>query len=86
MADLLKLNQQTVRNWIDAGELPAVRVGSRRVRIKRSDLGRFIERSSPAQDKPGGADAEAFWSGSSPGPAARAIRNFGSSSTQRQPA
>ncbi|MGZ6663092.1 MAG: helix-turn-helix domain-containing protein, partial [Solirubrobacteraceae bacterium] len=41
--DLQKLNQQTVRNWIDQGSLPAVRVGRRRVRIKRSDLDQFIE-------------------------------------------
>ena len=33
VAELLKLNQQTVRNWIDQGSLPAVRVG-RRVRIR----------------------------------------------------
>jgi len=42
VAELLRLNQQTVRNWIDAGTLPAVRVG-RRVRIKRSDLNRIVE-------------------------------------------
>ncbi len=42
VAEMLKLNQQTVRNWIDAGSLPAIRVG-RRVRIKRSDLDRIIE-------------------------------------------
>jgi excisionase family DNA binding protein len=34
VAELLRLNQQTVRNWIDRGELPAVRVGERRVRIR----------------------------------------------------
>src|SRR5450755_2967659 len=43
IAELLKLNPQTVRNWIDRGELSAVRVGSRRVRVKQSDLDRFIE-------------------------------------------
>jgi excisionase family DNA binding protein len=37
VAALLKLNEQTVRNWIDSGRLSALRVG-RRVRIKRSDL------------------------------------------------
>lgn len=37
VAELLQLNQQTVRNWIDAGTLPAVRAG-RRVRVRRSDL------------------------------------------------
>ena len=41
VATILKLNQQTVRNWIDAGTLPAVRIG-RRVRIKRSDFDRVV--------------------------------------------
>jgi excisionase family DNA binding protein len=51
VAELLKLNQQTVRNWIDRGELPAVRVGQRRVRVKRSDLDDFIEKGSVSQDR-----------------------------------
>jgi excisionase family DNA binding protein len=42
VATILKLNQQTVRNWIDGGKLPAIHVG-RRVRIKRSDFERLIE-------------------------------------------
>lgn len=42
VAALLKLNQQTVRNWIDEGRLSALHVG-RRVRIKRSDFQRFLE-------------------------------------------
>ena len=37
VASLLKINEQTVRNWIDRGELAAVRAG-RRVRIRRSAL------------------------------------------------
>jgi len=37
VAAILKLNQQTVRNWITDGKLPAVRVGERRVRIRRTD-------------------------------------------------
>jgi len=45
VAEILKLNQQTVRNWIDRGELPAFRLG-RRVRIRRSDLDRFVEAGS----------------------------------------
>ena len=44
VAETLKLNQQTVRNWIDQGSLPALRVG-RRVRIKRSDFERILEES-----------------------------------------
>ena len=49
---LLKLNQQTVRNMIDRGELRAVRVGKRRVRIRRSDLDRFIEAGDTARREP----------------------------------
>ena len=41
VAELLQLNQQTVRNWIDAGKLPAVRAG-RRVRVRRTDLEQLI--------------------------------------------
>jgi excisionase family DNA binding protein len=48
IADLLKLNEQTVRNWIDRGELPAIRVGARRVRVRQADLEAFIAESSAA--------------------------------------
>jgi excisionase family DNA binding protein len=41
VAELLKFNPQTIRNWIDQGSLPAVRVG-RGVRIKQSDLDRIL--------------------------------------------
>ncbi len=66
VAETLKLNQQTVRNWIDQGSLPAIRVG-RRVRIRRSDFDRLLEQgyttaSEPAEDSsaPNAAD---FWGG-----------------------
>src|ERR1700759_2930859 len=42
VAEMLKLTQQTVRNWIDQGSLPALRVG-RRVRIRRSDFDHLLE-------------------------------------------
>jgi len=64
VAELLKLNQQTVRNWIDQGRLPALRVG-RRVRIKRSDFERVIEQSATAgmaTTEPGPSAAD-FWGG-----------------------
>jgi excisionase family DNA binding protein len=66
VAEMLKLNQQTVRNWIDQGSLPALRVG-RRVRIKRSDLERvladgYTARADSAADE-GGPSAEDFWGG-----------------------
>jgi len=66
VAEMLKLNQQTVRNWIDQGSLPALRVG-RRVRIRRSDLERLLRdgstapTGSSAQDA--GPSAEDFWGG-----------------------
>lgn len=66
VAEMLRLNQQTVRNWIDAGTLPAIRVG-RRVRIKRSDLNRILEsgyRGTPPAASPiEGPSATDFWSG-----------------------
>ena len=46
VAKWLKVNPQTVRNWLDRGELQGVRLGSRRVRIRQSDLDRFIVDSS----------------------------------------
>jgi excisionase family DNA binding protein len=49
IADRLKLNQQTVRNWIVRGELSGVRIGTRRVRVLSSELDRYIRDSSAAQ-------------------------------------
>ncbi len=66
VAALLRLNQQTVRNWIDQGSLPALRVG-RRVRIKQSDLDRLLSEGYSAGPLAGGPDAgpsaEDFWGG-----------------------
>ena len=78
VAETLKLNQQTVRNWIDQGSLPALRVG-RRVRIKRSDFERILEESysagSPPPGRRVGPSADDFWGGepvgvAEPGPGA----------------
>jgi excisionase family DNA binding protein len=66
VAETLKLNQQTVRNWIDQGSLPALRVG-RRVRIRRSDFERLLEAGYTAGPEAGGGrsgpSAEDFWGG-----------------------
>ncbi len=64
VAELLKLNQQTVRNWIDQGSLPALRVG-RRVRIRRSDFDQVLARGSTVGIEPpaAGPSAEDFWGG-----------------------
>lgn len=66
VAEILKLNQQTVRNWIDSGKLPAIRVG-RRVRIKREDFNAIVDAgatssgAAPAREQ--GPTAEDFWLG-----------------------
>ncbi len=70
VAGMLKLNQQTVRNWIDQGSLPALRVG-RRVRIRRSDLDRVLAQGytgppSPVTDD-AGPNADDFWAGEAVG-------------------
>ena len=66
VAEVLRLNQQTVRNWIDQGSLPALRVG-RRVRIKRSDLDRLLSdgynAGAGAAAANDGPSAEDFWGG-----------------------
>src|SRR5436305_858466 len=55
VAATLKLNQQTVRNWIDQGSLPALRVG-RRVRIRRSDFQRLLDQGYMSASGQGRAD------------------------------
>jgi excisionase family DNA binding protein len=69
IARILKLNQQTLRNWIDQGSLPALRVG-RRVRVRRSDFDTLLERGRTAGPTgPEGSPAQAFWEGELlPGP------------------
>ncbi len=81
VAETLKLNQQTVRNWIDQGSLPAVRVG-RRVRIKRSDFERIIEQSysggqAPVAGQDRGLSAEDFWGGTPVGVAEEELDELG---------
>ena len=65
IAAMLRLNQQTIRNGIDQGRLPAVRIG-RRVRIKRSDFEQLLSTAAgPAAPapRPPGYTAEQFWDG-----------------------
>ena len=68
VAELLKINEQTVRNWIDRGELAAVRAG-RRVRIRRSALDEVLTAvSNPKaqlteEPPPEGPSGDDFWGG-----------------------
>ena len=67
VAAILKLNQQTVRNWIDAGTLPAVRIG-RRVRIKRSDFDAVVEANYSGNRNTAGRSSAGIWEGEIPPP------------------
>jgi excisionase family DNA binding protein len=65
VAGILKLNQQTVRNWIDQGSLPALRVG-RRVRIRRSDFERILAEGYTGSSGESGGTGGAGESGPAP--------------------
>lgn len=54
IAEHLKLNPQTLRNWIDQNRLPAVRIG-RRVRVRRTDLDRILAEGATAAVTPSGS-------------------------------
>jgi excisionase family DNA binding protein len=88
VASTLKLNQQTVRNWIDQGSLPAFRVG-RRVRIRRSDFQRILDESYSGSIRPAsagaGPSADDFWGGEPVG-VAEPERGPGIDSTDPGPA
>ena len=62
VASLLRLNEQTVRNWIDDKKLPAFRIG-RRVRVARSDLDHLVQSGYTATDVAQTMPAQAFWDG-----------------------
>ncbi len=66
VAEILKLNPQTIRNWIDAGKLPAYRVG-RRVRVGRLELETLIRdgrtSSAPTPPPKDKYTAQDFWDG-----------------------
>jgi len=73
VAKMLRLNPQTIRNWIDQGTLPAIRIG-RRVRIKREDLEQLLAAGyAPAASRADGSEnsftAEQFWQGEEHPPA-----------------
>jgi excisionase family DNA binding protein len=58
VAEILKVNKQSVFNWIDREGLPAVRVGTGRgrLRIRPSDLDRWVERGRIGGGDPTAAD------------------------------
>jgi excisionase family DNA binding protein len=67
IAAMLKLNPQTIRNWMDAGALPHLRVGERRVRVWRSDLQALINAGATVTPEPA-APGLTIWDGVIPDP------------------
>jgi excisionase family DNA binding protein len=64
----LRLNHQTVRNWLDAGRMPHYRIG-RRVRVRRTDFEAFLadagrDRSEQADE----SQIQTIWDGEIPDP------------------
>ena len=57
-AALLRVAPSTIRRWIREGELPAYRLGQRRVALRRDDLSRLIRpvRTGDALNHAGEAD------------------------------
>jgi excisionase family DNA binding protein len=47
-AALLKVHRSTIRRWIVQGELPAYRVGRRRLALRRADLDRLVRPAARA--------------------------------------
>ena len=48
VAKRLRVNEKTVRAWINSGDLPAFPVGGRGYRISKADLDRFVEAQKKA--------------------------------------
>jgi len=50
-ARLLRVSVPTVWRWIDSGRLPAYRVGSRSIRIRRTDLESLVRPARPMKER-----------------------------------
>jgi excisionase family DNA binding protein len=49
VADVFQVTAQTIRNWIDQGLLPAVRVG-RAYRIREEDVSKLMDKASATSE------------------------------------
>ena len=54
-ATLLRVAPSTVRRWIREGDVPAYRIGRRRVALRRDDLANLITPARPAWRTSGNA-------------------------------
>jgi excisionase family DNA binding protein len=68
IATALRLNQATIRNWIDAGKLPALRIGQRRVRVERADFDQLLAEGYSAARAAPDRSSPSIWDGEIPMP------------------
>jgi excisionase family DNA binding protein len=67
IAAMLKVNQMTGRNWINAGKLPVCHIG-RRVRVGCEDFERFIEQGRTGRVEAPSEPEPSLWDGEVPPP------------------
>ncbi len=58
VAEWMRVNEKTVRNWIASGELPAFPIGKRGYRISETDLRNFVEARKQRLQRQASDDAE----------------------------
>ncbi len=60
-ATLLRVAPSTVRRWIREGDVPAYRIGRRRVALKRDDLSNLITPAGPGMETRGEVVGDEKW-------------------------
>ena len=60
-ATLLRVAPSTVRRWIREGDVPAHRIGRRRVALRRADLASLIKPVRPSMETNGNAAGDERW-------------------------
>ena len=60
-ATLLRVAPSTVRRWIREGDVPAHRIGRRRVALRRADLARLITPARPGMETSGKLAGDQKW-------------------------
>jgi len=45
VAEMLKVNPESVRRWVRSKQLPAIKLGGKYIRVEAGDLDRFISKS-----------------------------------------
>ena len=60
-ATLLRVAPSTIRRWIRQGDVPAYRIGRRRVALKRDDLSNLITPARPGIEASGEMAGDQTW-------------------------